>query len=142
MSKPCDGNKTAKRVSWIAIAFAVPFLLLSTVCLANKRAVALNDDIREGMHDVLGRPDDPYNLIIATMVFFGTPGLLLLARSFFAPTIPQVFAILIGGCAFSMILVNLLFGNVAQGMRPFLAIAFIAFTFDLYKYFKARCPRI
>lgn len=142
MPKPCDVKKTVGRVSWIAIVFAVPFLLFSTVCVANKRAIAFNDDVREGMHDVLGRPDDPYNLIIASTVFFGTPGVLLLARAFFAPTISQVFATLIGGCAFSMVLVNLLFGNVDLSIRLFLAVAFIAFAFDLYKFLKTRFPRI
>lgn len=128
----------AQRVSWIALLFTIPFLLLSMACLINQKAALANVNVQKGIHDVLGRPDEQYNLIAAATVLFATPGVLLLARAFFNPSILQIFATLIGGCMFSLILVNLLFGKVDSGLSFIAAVAFLAFVLDFYLYQRER----
>ena len=120
-----------RHVSWLGIGLGTLLCLFGGTALVNPKATRDNRNIREGIHDVLGRPQESYNLIAATSLFFLTPGVVLLGRAFYSPCPSQVIAVSIAGFCFSFVLANFFFGRVDNGLLLFATIGAICIAYDL-----------
>lgn len=138
MKSNASSHRGERHVSQFALLLAGVCFLPLPAMLKNPQAVLDNENIRQGIHDVLGRPETPYNLFAATLVFLLTPGLILGARAFFAPSIGKVILTVFEAWAVTVLLMSALFGKMDIGVALFVLILLICLPIDILSALKER----